>query len=142
MSDVEKVKQIIENESITLVLVREDDVMTSDKRGIAPLVELCDGDKSVSGYCAADKIVGRAAAFLYVLLGVRYVYAEVLSRGGKDVLEGNGIAVEYKTLTDGIINRKGDGPCPMERAVGNIDDPLSALAAVKAKLAELRSPLS
>ena len=39
---------------------------------------------------------------------------------------------------DAIVNRAGDGPCPIESAVADIDDPQEALVAVRQKLADLR----
>jgi len=33
-----------------------------------------------------------------------------------------------------VVNRKGDGICPMEEAVEGIDDPSAAIAAIKEKL--------
>ena len=40
-------------------------------------------------------------------------------------------------MTERIVNRKGDGYCPMEIATADIDDPTEALATVKAKLKEM-----
>lgn len=45
------------------------------------------GKTNVKGCCAADKIVGKAAALLYVGLGVREVYASVMSRRGEETLK-------------------------------------------------------
>ena len=41
--------------------------------------------------------------------------------------------------TESIINREGSGKCPMEEATENINDPDEAVAAIGAKLKELRS---
>lgn len=126
--------------NFTCRIVRGDEVVyESDKSGIAPLITAIDGGVDARGCTAYDKIVGKAAALLYVLMGVRSVHAGVLSAAAKSVLENGGIAVTCETLTDKIINRKGDGLCPMELTVQNIDDPTAALEAVKKKLAELRS---
>ena len=72
---------------------------------------------------------------LYVLTGVKEVFAEVLSKQGQTILERYGIAHEYSTLTENIINRSGTGLCPMEEAVKDIDDLKEALAAIQAKVA-------
>ena len=45
------------------------------------------------GFAAADRVVGRAAAFLYVLLGAGEIYAGVMSDTAADVLERFGVAV-------------------------------------------------
>lgn len=70
----------------------------------------------------ANKIVGKAVAMLFVMAGIKEVYAEVLSVSGKAFLEQNNINVSWGVLTDVIINRQGTGMCPMEKAVLNIND--------------------
>ena len=94
-------------------------------------------DKEFKGFCAADKVVGKAAAFLYVLLGVKTVYAPVMSRGAIDTLERYDIQSLYDCSVDKIINRAGTGICPMEETVWDISSPEEALIAVKIKLTEL-----
>lgn len=134
-----KCKQILSSALYKFVLVRGDDIKTFDGRGIAPLLECAKSGIDYSGYSAADRIVGKAAALLYVKLGVKYVYGEVMSKSAKDVLEANGIACEYGTLAEKIVNRSGDGLCPMEQAVKDIDDPLLSIEAISNRLAELKS---
>ncbi len=89
------------------------------------------------GFCAADRIVGRAAAFLFVLSGVRALYAEVLSEGALQVLERHGIPVTYGTLTPYIVNRRGNGACPMETAVRDINDPAAARTEIRQTMVRL-----
>ena len=47
--------------------------------------------------------------------------------------------LEYDELTNMIINRAGDGPCPMEQTVAQIEDPNEAFEAIKQTLKRLRS---
>ena len=56
-------------------------MLTSTERGVKPLLQWLDGENRVKGFSAVDKVVGRAAAFLYVLLEVKEVYAGVMSEG-------------------------------------------------------------
>ena len=76
----------------------------------------------MQGAYVADKVVGKAAAYLYVLLGVRKVYAAVISRPALDVLERYNIGIVYDMLVPAIRNRTDTGFCPMETAVLDIDD--------------------
>ena len=87
---------------------------------------------------AADKVVGRAAAFLYVLLGVDEVYALVISESAEQVFQQFGIAYTYNEKVAAIRNRAGDGFCPMEQAVLHIEEPSKALSAIKRRLSELQ----
>lgn len=42
-----------------------------------------------------------------------------------------GVDHSYNVLTEGIVNREGTGPCPMEQAVKDIDDPREAFEAIR-----------
>lgn len=106
----------------TLCLSKDGVLIFGDTRGIAPLLELIASGKDVSGYSAADKVVGKAAAALFIKSGVKQLYAAVLSKGGAELLERHGVEYVYGTLTDAIINRAGTDACPMEKAVRNIEE--------------------
>ena len=71
------------------------------------------------------------------LITRRELYACVASEGAVEVCRKRGIRLTYGTLAPHIINRRGDGSCPMEKAVADIDDPFEALAAVRKTLAAL-----
>ena len=129
-------KKMLKLGQYTLFLCSEGRVFFSEGRGICPLLELV-GTEEWKGACAADKIVGKAAAMLYVLLGVRAVYAEVMSEEAKNILEQYDILCQYDTLTENIINRKGTGLCPMELAVKDVEKPSDAPSAIREKIKTL-----
>lgn len=135
--DTQKAISILEQGGYTCAVCRNDAVYTATLRGVRPLLNWLDEGPSLEGFCAADRVVGRAAAFLYCLLGVTEVYAKVMSRPAAQVLTDHGISIYAETFTDGIINRKGTGPCPFEDAVMEITDPAEALITIRAKLADM-----
>jgi len=120
------------------VVCRDDLVYTTNERGVAPLLNWLDSKLDLTGFSAADRVVGRGAAFLYCLLGVREVYAQVMSHPAAEVLRSHGIGAQADTFVDGIINRKGTGPCPFEAAVLDIRDAREALTAIQNKRRQLR----
>lgn len=136
MTDLQLAKSRLVGD-VTVCLAKGESVVTRNRRGVAPLIELCENGNSYVDYSAADKIVGKAAALLYAYMGVKAVYAEVLSLAAENVLQDCGIMYEYGAKVDYIINRKGDGRCPMEQAVADISSPSDALIAVKQKLKNL-----
>lgn len=136
MNDLEKAKSILQGSDYTCVLCRGDQIHTSRHRGVRPLLELLETD--VSGFCAADKVVGKATALLYRLLKVRAIHATVISQAALQALQNSGIAVSWDSQVDYIKNRAGDGRCPMEQATEGIDDPQEALIAIRQKLKELQ----
>ena len=134
MRDLENAKRVLAEGGYTCVLCKDEDVCTFTLRGVKPLVQLLREGKPFCGYAAADKVVGKATAFLYVLLGVKSVYARVMSESAREVLLSAGIRVEIATLAAHIINRAGDGICPFEAAVLEISEAQTAYSAILAKM--------
>ena len=130
-------KEILVSGGYTCVLTDGAEVHTSFDRGVKPLVRFLESGKIPAGLSAADKVVGRATAYLYVLLRVKEVYSQIISQPAVEVLRENGINVAYDKLVPNIINRKGDGICPFEAAVMEIRDPARAYAAIREKMKEM-----
>ncbi len=128
----------LEDENLTCIVQKDSRILTSKLRGIRPLLDWIEQGEDLHGACAADRIVGKAAAMLYVFMGVKGVFAEVLSESGLAVLRKYGIYAEYATLTPKIINREGTGLCPMEQTILTIDEPSAAYTALAKKAAELK----
>lgn len=138
MTDLETAKKIMKDEGYTCVILNGGDIYVSNKRGVSFLLSLYEDKKELSNYSASDKVVGRGAAFLYALLNIKEVYADVLSKGAAEILEKYAIPYSYTTLCDYIINRTGDGICPIEEAVLDTEDKLIGLEKIKARLQELQ----
>lgn len=138
MTDIEHAKKFLTDAGYTCVICRGDDIHMSEKRGVAPLIELLDSKIDVRGYSAADKAVGKAAAMLFVLLGVSEIYAAIMSRSAKKILDEYGIKYSCGEEVEYIINRKKDGMCPMEKAVMDIDDPAEAQKEIKETIEKMR----
>lgn len=129
--------QLLVQENYTCVLYGQGTVLTDTRRGIRPLLELVESDRNLTDFSAADRVVGKAAAFLYCLLGVRAVYTKVISAPALQVLQEHDIDVFYDALVPAIRNRTGDGFCPMESAVWELNEPESAPDAIRDTLKRL-----
>lgn len=136
-TNLSKARELLESGNYTCVVCRNDLVYPTTSRGVAPLLHWLDSGLDLTGFSAADRVVGRGAAFLYCLLGVREVYAKVMSHPAAEVLRLHGIDAQADTFVNGIINRKGDGPCPFEAAVMDIYDAEEALTAIQNKRSQL-----
>lgn len=85
------------------------------ERGVKDLFRLLQEDPAfLAGACVADKVVGKGAAALMVLGGVRGVYAEVVSAPALGLFSAAHIPVEYGIEVPHIINRAKTGWCPVE----------------------------
>ena len=136
---IERAKKLLEECSYTCVFLSDSEMLSSTKRGVAPLLELIEQNKCLKGFSGADKVVGAGAAYLYVILSPDSLFASTLSESAKQVLDRYGISYSYGKLVPYIINRAGDGACPIEQAVRNSSSPQEALEDIKNALAALRS---
>ena len=134
MRELEKAKQLLRDGEYTCVLCKNGDCTTTTLRGVKPLVQWLQTGETPNGFCAADKVVGKATAFLYCLLGAKAVYASVMSGPAIEVLQQHGIYAEYDQRVENIINRAGDGICTFEKAVLHIVEPETAYHAILVKM--------
>lgn len=121
--------------------------MTFDGRGVSDLLRLLSAEpETLRGAVIADKVVGKAAAALMILGGVEAVYADTVSELALDFIEkcsdDNNIHISYNNKVDHIINRSGDGWCPMELACRDTETPAGCLVRIKAKQEELMKKIS
>ena len=135
--DLTRAKEELSAGGYTCVICRENITYRTAERGVRPLLNWLENGTDLSSGCAADKVVGKAAAMLYCLLKVKAVYAGVLSKPALEVLNSYGVSVEYNKLVDAIENRTKTGLCPMEQATLHLTDPADAPAAIRKKLREL-----
>lgn len=125
---------LLSEHDFACVLCKDDVVLTDTAKGILPLVRWVDSGFDLKGFSAADKVVGKATAFLYALLKVDSVHAVVLSESALPILVRNNIKWSSNMIVPEILDRDGVGICPMEQTVANISDAQEALKQLKEKL--------
>lgn len=136
--DLERAAALLKSGEYTCALVKGDAVYTSRERGVKPLMTWLAEKTVLSGFSAADKIVGKATAFLYVLLGVDSVYAPVVSKSASEVFSKHGIELICDAEVEAIRNRTNTGFCPMEQAVKGITHPADAPNAIREALEKMQ----
>lgn len=99
----------------TLAVANGMELRTFVQRGIADLYSLqTNCPLLLQGAAVADKVIGKGAAALMISGGVRAVYTPVISMPALQFFNDADVDIEYDTLVPHIINRKGDGICPVE----------------------------
>lgn len=126
------------NGGFTCAIYRAEETYKSTERGVAPLLAWLKDGKDFRGFSAVDKVVGKAAAFLYVLLGVEKVYAFVISESAAEVFTRFHVEYHYGEKVVAIRNRTNTDYCPMEQAVWDITDPQTAYARIQETLRKLK----
>ena len=77
--DLERCKAILENENLTCVVKQGDKVLKTTDRGIKPFMQWIESGENLHGAVAADKVVGKAAAFLMEKAGISAVILSSVS---------------------------------------------------------------
>lgn len=86
------------------------------ERGVKDLYRLLTQQpEKLAGTFVADKVVGKGAAALMILGGVQEVYAGVISMPALDLFRKSDTIVRFGQEVPNIINRAGDGICPVEQ---------------------------
>ncbi len=138
-SAVHSAINLITEGTASCVVIKENTIVkTQCDRGIGPVIRLYESGLLQDAF-VVDKIIGKAAAMVMTLGGVKGCYGVTMSASAVRWLKEHHISVQYETCVDAIINRAGDGICPMEQTVKDIEDAETALVALKGKIAELRS---
>lgn len=119
---------LIANNDATLVAVHGDEIVFCRDRGVKPLLKMIKDGCNLRGFSVADKVVGKAPALLYAVLGPDAVFSPVMSWTGRAVLLASGIATSYDALVPHIQNRSRDGQCPMDSSVTNVWEPYEAVS--------------
>ncbi len=114
---------ILKTNDSKLVMTDGKTLYSSSVRGVYSLLDLIDKNEyNLSNFSAADKVVGRGAALLYAKMRIKEVYGIVMSEKAKEIFDFYSIPCFYNTLVPFIINRQGDGTCPVEKATENMID--------------------
>lgn len=132
--DLENLKNALKNEKCTCVLGLGKVMFKSTDKGVQPLLDWMNSGNNYMGFMIADKVVGRAAAFIDIAMGIRAVYAEVMSESAKELLEKNHIEVEADKIVPDILNSDKSERCPLERAVDGIENAAEALMPIELAL--------
>ena len=139
MKSLEAAKLTLAEGGYTCAVARGGKVIfTSRERGVKPLVDCYrQFGQAQPGEDAAlaDKVIGRAAALLARLMGIRALYAPVISRGALEELKKAGIDAGCETTVEAIRNRAGTGLCPMEQLSKGVTEPEEMLARAEEFLA-------
>ena len=125
--------EILHREACSCVLLSAGGkILLCRERGVSDLLRLYhESPDLLHGAVVADKVVGKGAAALMILGGIKYVHADVMSEPARSLLETYGVKAEWSTIVPGIINRSGTGFCPIENLCRTCDTPEECLPKIE-----------
>lgn len=98
------------------VIRNANEIRVFQDRGIKDLFRLLKEEPAfLNGAFVADKVVGKGAAALMILGGVKDVFADVVSRPALVLLNDARVRTDYTQVVTHIVNRTHTGLCPVEQ---------------------------
>ena len=139
MRDIDIAVNELKNNDLTLAVVKNGEVIYNSKeRGVLPLYLAVTTPKfNTEGASVADKVTGRGAALLCAFGGIKTLSTGIMSKSAAAILEDNGIEFKCEKMVDFILNRTGDGGCPVEALTKDIENPEKALKPIKGFLQKI-----
>lgn len=130
---IEQLKTKLEQDDVRGIARSSDGtVVTFHNGGVLDLFNLLnDSPGFLDGGILADRVIGRGAALLLIKGKVAQVYAKLISCPALNVLLHAGVDVCYDQQVPNIINRMGNGICPVEQLTINVDDPNEAFSKIR-----------
>ncbi len=137
--DLTLARETLDTGHLAFVLVCEGHVIASgQERGVATLLAAVDRlGADVCGASLADKVVGKAVALIVAHTGIVAVDARLASDTALSFLRARGIPIHCDQSVPQILNRRGDGPCPMEKLTQAHDDPAEGMARLREFVASM-----
>ena len=117
----------------SLVVYKDGNVQEFQQPGVEPILIYLE-DKDFKGTQVFDRVVGRAAAFLYVYGNADYVYANTISKPAIEIFKKNNIKYEAKNIVDEIQNKDKTDLCPFEKLTKNVENPAQAYGLIYKKV--------
>lgn len=129
--------EILHDGNHSCVIRNHSIIRTFDQKGIRDLLMLLNSEPEfLHGADVADKVVGKAAASIIIVGGVKRIYTDLISEGAKAILEENGIEVSYSTIVPYIKKADLSAMCPMEALTLNAATAEEAVTRIKNKISQ------
>ena len=126
MADLDIAKKILIQEGLALVVVKKGEVIYKSKdSGIKPMFIIATQMKDIGiGASLADRVIGKGAAILCMYIGIKEVYAKLISESGARVLTDNNILYSSEKSCSYIKNKDNTNICPIEKIAIDTEDPI------------------
>lgn len=132
MSIIEQAALILHAKRCSCVIVQNGNVRLCNEHGIKDLYQILKEEPEVLlGATVADKVIGKGAAALMILGGVKEVYADVISRPALKLFLTVSVHTKYGECVPNIINRTGTGICPVETLCADCESALDCMPMIE-----------
>ncbi|MGN1399013.1 MAG: DUF1893 domain-containing protein [Erysipelotrichaceae bacterium] len=112
-------------------------LVSSHKKGVAPLLDFYHAGHFQMICC--DKVVGKAAAIMHIMLKTEYLHCQIISSKAIEILDKYQMKYSYDQKVDYILNRTQSDMCPLEKATYDCTDCQKGYSIIIETLKQLNS---
>ncbi|MBR6065860.1 MAG: DUF1893 domain-containing protein [Paludibacteraceae bacterium] len=128
--------EMLNRQGLSLLVFNHDSLTTHSNRGIRDLLLLItEQPERLHGAVVADKVIGKSAAAIMIVGGVKEVHTNLICTPARELFETNGVRVFATEEVPMILNRDRSGMCPMDTRIANIESIEECVAILQAGLA-------
>lgn len=131
MLDLLQAEQMLMQENLTCVVLQDDKmVFRSNASGLEPLMEYRAMEPQGRNRILVDRVVGRAAAYLAVSMGIRHVVTTLVCVGALDIFDQHAVQCTYRYVIRHVTDRSGQHQCEFDQTLEGIRNPDQALKVI------------
>ncbi|MCK5636044.1 MAG: DUF1893 domain-containing protein [Thermoplasmatales archaeon] len=134
--DLELAREVLSTTDSSIVVISYGKIWKKKKGdGIKPILEVIEEmGEDIHGSVIGDRILGRASALLCRYAKAQGVYSPQGTKTGIALMIMGGVPCQVDELIPQIMNRNGDGLCPFEKMLKDVDTPEEAYKILKDKV--------
>ena len=127
--------EMLNQQSLSLLVYNDSVLTTHDNRGIQDLLRLIsEQPERLNGAIVADKLVGKAAAAIMAVGGVKEIHTNLICTPARELLEQEHIRVVATEEVPQILNRDHSAMCPIDAQIVNVQSKEECVALLQARL--------
>ena len=112
---IEELIDLLHSGGYSCAIANGDIIRTFTQRGVADLYDLLTQEPDfLKGALIADKVVGKGAAALMILGGIKELHTDIISSKALELFQDSDIKVDFTEEVPFIWNRDHTGWCPVE----------------------------
>lgn len=129
---MEELINLLHAGNYSCVIANKEKIRTFTQRGVADLYGLLQSDPNfLKDASIADKVVGKGAAALMILGGIKELYTDLISTNALDLLRQWNVKVSFSQEVPFIWNRDRTGGCPVETLCNDVELPSDMLPLIR-----------
>ncbi|MBR1626791.1 MAG: DUF1893 domain-containing protein [Bacteroidales bacterium] len=122
-SDNIKMQKFTQRDDYSCIITNNGITKTYHTTGIYDLYHiLCTDKQFLNGAEVTDRAIGKAAAALMIIGGIKEAKTPLISTPAKNLFLKHGVKVSFDKEVDNILNRNKTGLCPMEKRIVDTDN--------------------